>query len=98
MKNVLKYTVTMFAVIAFNVCLAQQKPGTTNPAKSNAVAPASEKKADTTIAPPSKEKTGMSNKIAVSDQALPGEKKPKSKDKVVATPKNDDQKKGISPK
>ena len=102
----MKFVLTLFAVSAINVCFAQQKPDTTNPGnapkKSNAVSPVSEKKADSSNTTPSKEKEGISNKIAVSDQGVPakksGAKKPVDKDKAIVPQKTDTQKKSNSPK
>ena len=95
MKNVMKLVLTLFAISAINVCFAQQKPETAKPGnapnKSNAVAPVSENKADSSNTTPSKGKAGISNKIAVSDQGQPanksGAKKPADKDKVIAPKK-----------
>lgn len=107
MKNIIKITLTLLAITAFNFCFAQQKEeknkSGNEPKTTNAIAPASDNSSDTSkVAPSKKKKTGKTNKIAVSDQGAPAKKsdakKPADKDKAIDPKKSENQKKGISNK
>lgn len=106
MKNIIKFTLTLFAVSVFSFCFAQQKEEknkpVTEPSKTNTIAPASDNSSDTSKISPSKKKKGKTNKIAVSDQGTPAKKsdakKTADKDNAVEPKKSENQKKGISNK
>jgi len=94
MKNAMRFCFVLAFVMVAAVCFSQENPSTqkTDKKSENSVKATSATEGKTKKTKTKKEKeTGISNKIAVSDQSLPDEKstkKSKDKDKAVVPKKS----------
>lgn len=94
MKNIFRLCLVFSFILATTVCFSQEKTNTTTSIKQTDVkvnvSSSKKDKKKKTKSPTSKNNTGISNKIAVSDHGLPADKS--------STKKNTEKDKAVVPK